>query len=290
MGYKYGPPLLIVVLLLIALNAALYDVDENQQAIVIQLGKPVRSAIAPGLHLKIPFIQKVVCFDRRMLDYDAAPAEMLTTEKKSLKIDCYAKWHIADPLTFFRTLRTVEAALLRLDDIIDSEIRTELGRHLMTDIVSTRRAALMRTVLERANTQAQAYGIEVDDIRIKRIHWPQENQMVFYGRMQAEQDRQAKKYRAEGQAEAFELRAAADGERTVILAEAQRKAQTIRGEGDAEAARIYSGAFSQDPEFFNFVRTLEASCNTLDRETVLVMSPDYEFLEFMKKSGANLGP
>jgi membrane protease subunit HflC len=290
MGQKVGPILMIIVLLLIALFSAFYIVDQTEQAILVQLGKPISGTLAPGLHIKIPFIQKIIVFDKRLLDYDALPAEMLSADKKNLKLDIYAKWRIVDPLKFYKTVRNIDGALLRLDDIIDSEIRMELGRHMMIDIISKPRAKIMDEVQKRSNVWAENYGISVIDVRIKRIDLPHENRQAVYERMRTERDRQAKKYRAEGQGEALKIKAAADREKTIILAEARRKAQVLRGQGDAEATRIYAEAFGQDPEFFNLVRTLEASRKALDDKTIFVMSPENEFLRFMKQSGADFGP
>jgi membrane protease subunit HflC len=289
MGQKAGPVLMIIVLLLIALFSAFYIVDQTEQAILVQLGKPISGTLTPGLHIKIPFIQKVIVFDKRLLGYDAPPAEMLSADKNNLKLDIYAKWRIADPLKFYKTVRNIDGALLRLDDTIDSEIRMELGRHLMIDIISKPRAKIMDEVKKRSNVWAENYGIGVIDVRIKRIDLPLENRQAVYERMRAERDRQAKKYRSEGREEALKIKAAADREKAIILAEARRKAQVLRGQGDAEATRIYAEAFEQDREFFNLIRTLEASRKALSDKTIFVMSPDYELLRFIKRSGANLG-
>jgi membrane protease subunit HflC len=289
MGQKVGPILTIIVLLLIALFSAFYTVDQTEQAILVQLGKPISGVLKPGLHIKIPFIQKVIVFDKRLLDYDAPAAEMLSADKKNLKLDIYAKWRIVDPLKFHKSVRNLESARLRLDDIVDSEIRMELGRHMMIDIISKPRAKIMDEVKKRSNVWAEVYGITIVDVRIKRIDLPLENLQAVYDRMRTERDRQAKKYRSEGQGEALKIKAAADREKAIILAEARRKAQVVQGQGDAEATRIYAEAFDQDPEFFNLIRTLEASRKALDDQTIFVVSPDYEFLQFMKHSEANLG-
>jgi membrane protease subunit HflC len=289
MRQKVGPIVLIIGLLLIALYASFYVVDQTQQAILIQLGEPIEGTIGPGLHIKIPIVQEVIFFENRLLDYDAISAEILSADKKNIKVDNYAKWRIVNPLKFYESVRDTGGALARLGDIIDSEIRTELGRYVMVDILSKPRSALLDPVRKRCDEWAQNYGIRVIDVRIKRIDLPPENRQAVFARMRAERDRQAKRYRSEGQQEALGIRATADSERTVILADAYRKAQAIKGQGDAEAARIYAEAFQQDPEFFDLIRTLEASRKALDEKTIMVISPDYEFLRFMKKSGARLG-
>ncbi|UCD82339.1 MAG: protease modulator HflC [Desulfobacterales bacterium] len=286
MGQKSGPILLIIALLLAALYASFYVVDQTEQAILIQVGEPIGETIGPGLHIKIPIIQQVVIFENRLLDYVAAPAEMLTADKKSLKLNTYAKWRITDPLKFYKTVRDIGGGLARLGDMIDSEIRMELGRYVMIDILFKSRSEILEALRKRCDEGAQAYGMRVIDVRIKRIDLPPENQQAVYARMRAERGREAKKYRSEGQEQALGIRATADRDRTIILAEAQRKAQAIRGQGDAEAARIYAEAFGQDPEFFELTRTLQATRKALDDKTILMISPDYEFLKFMKKSGA----
>jgi modulator of FtsH protease HflC len=290
MGQKIGPILTIIVLLLIALYSAFYTVDQSEQAILVQLGSPAGGTIEPGLHIKIPLIQKIVFFERRLLGYDTTPAEILSADKKNLEVTNYAKWKIVDPLKFYTTVRDMTGAVLRLGDIINSEVRMELGRHVMSDIISKPRADIMDPVKERSDKWAQNFGIRIVDVRIKRINLPEENRQAVYERMQTERERQAKKYRSEGQGEALKVKAAADRERTIILAEADRNAQVLRGQGDAEAARIYAEAYEQNPGFFDFTRSLEASRKALDDNTTLVISPDYEFLRFMKRSGAELGP
>jgi membrane protease subunit HflC len=289
MRQKIGPILLIIVLLLIALYASFYVVDQTEQAILIQLGEPIEGTIGPGIHIKIPLVQKVVIFENRLLDYDATPAEILSADKKNIKVGNYAKWRIVNPLKFYESVRDTDGALARLGDIIDSEIRAELGRYVMIDILSKPRSEILDAVRKRCDEWAQNYGISVIDVRIKRIDLPPENRQAVFARMRAERGRQAKKYRSEGQQEALGIKATADRERTIILADAYRNAQIIRGEGDAGAARVYAEAFKQDPEFFDLFRTLEASRKALDDKTTMVISPEYEFLRYMKKSGANLG-
>ena len=289
MGQKVGPVLIIIVLLLGALYASFYTVDQTQRAILVQLGEPAEEILEPGLHLKIPIIQKIILFENRLLDYDTPRTEILTADKKNLTIESYAKWRVVDPLKFYTTMRDVQGALLRLGDVIDSEIGMELGRRLMSEIIAGPRTDMMESVKKRSNEWARNCGISVVDVDIKRLDLPPENQQAVYARMKAERNRQSRQYLAEGQEEALKIKAAADSERTVLLAEAHRKADWIRGQGDAEAARIYAEAFEQDPEFFDLNRTLEASRKALEDNTILVVSPEYEFLRFMKKSGAKLG-
>lgn len=286
MGKKFGIIVVLIILIIIGLNTAFFIVDQTEQAIVVQLGKPVSGIQKPGLHTKIPFIQDVIFFERRLLDYDARPAEILTADKKNLVVDNYAKWKIVDPLKFYMTVRNVRGALSRLDDILYAELRVELGRHQMIDIISKLRPKIMADVTRRSDKRARDYGISVVDARIKRADLPQQNERAVFGRMRTERERQAKKYRSEGQEEALKLRSAADRERTIILAEAYRKAQKLRGLGDATATRIYARAYNQDPEFFAFLRSLESYRKALGEKTTMVLSQDDKFLEFMNQGGA----
>jgi membrane protease subunit HflC len=290
MSRKLGPAIVLLVVIVLLLRSAFFMVDETKQAIVVQLGKPVSGVKGPGLHFKIPFIQDVIEFERRLLDYDASPAEILTADKKTLVVDNYAKWKVIDPLLFYQRVRNVRGAQSRLDDIIFAELRVELGRHLMAEIINTRRSEIMEAVTKRSDSQAKAYGISVADVRIKRADLPQENERAVFGRMKAEREREAKRYRSEGQEAALRLRAEADRERTVILAEAYRQAETLRGQGEAEATRIYAEAFGYDPEFYAFLRSLESYRKSMDEKTTLVLSPNDEFLKFMKESGVTLEP
>ncbi len=262
---------------------ALFIVDQSQQAIKLQLGEPVGGVIdKPGLHFKIPFIQQVKLFDKRILETDAAPGEVITKEKKTLLIDNFSKWKIVDPLKFLQTVRTEEGAIQRLNDIIFSELRVEVGLHNLIEIVSDKRADLMRKVTKRCNDKAHDYGIEVIDVRVKRADLPAENAQAIFNRMQAERKRIAREYRSEGEEESKKIRSATDKKRTVMLAEAYEKEQLIRSRGDAESIRISAEAISQDPEFYTFLRTLEAYRKTLKQNTTLAISPDADFFNLLR--------
>lgn len=273
-----------IVVLLIVINAAFYTVDQTEDTIIVQLGKPVRVVLEPGLHIRIPFIQQITYFDNRILEYDAAPAEILTEDKKNLVVDNYSKWKIKAPLKFYKTVRNELGAQSRLDDIIYSQLRVELGLHTLHEIVSELRYDIMKKVTIKSNTIAQDYGIEVVDVRIKRADLPPENERYVFERMKAERERQAKKYRSEGQEEALKVRAGADKEKTIILAEAYKTAEQSRGDGDAKAIKIYAQAFKQDPEFYSFIRSLDAYKKSLKKGTVMVLSPDLEFFKYLKSS------
>ena len=266
----------------VLLQQSLFIVQQTQQALVIQLGHPLDKVYKPGLHMKLPFIQNVVYFDARILDYDARPAEALTSDLKSMVLDNYARWKIVDPLRFYRTMRTEANAQARLDAVIYSQIRAHIGRHTLTEVVNDKRTAIMDSVTGKTSQQMSEFGIKIVDVRIKRTDLPAENQRAIFDRMRAERERQATQYRSEGSEESTKIRSEADKERALILAEANKKSQVLRGEGDAEAARIYADAFSKSPEFFSFQRGLEALRKSLGDNTRMVLTPDSPLLQPIK--------
>jgi membrane protease subunit HflC len=270
-------------LLLVVMSRMFYTVSEMTQAVVTQLGRPVRLVNEPGLHVKIPFLQQLTFFDNRLLDYNAAPAPVITRDKKNLLVDNYAKWQISDPLKFLQTVQNEAGAQARLDDIIYSKVREQLGLHDLVEVIATQRAPVMEAVTSGSHEAAAAYGIAVVDVRIKRADLPPENAQAVYGRMRSEREREAKRYRSEGQEEALKIRAATDKQRTIMLAEAYEKEQAIRGQGDASAARIYAEAFQQDPDFFSFARTLEAYRKSLKDKTTVLLPPQMEFLKYLRE-------
>ena len=274
---------LIAIILIFLANLVFYTVDETKQAVVHQFGKPVRTVTEAGLHVKMPWpVQTVIYFERRILDYDSAPTEILTEDKKNLDVDNFAKWRIIDPLKFLVTVQNENGAQARLDDIIYSELREALGQHELEEIVSTNRSELMDMITSASDSTARDYGIEVIDVRIKRADLPEQNERSVYERMRAERKRIANRYRSEGEEEALKIRAVTDSLKVVIMAEAYKNSQITRGDADAKAIEIYANAFNQDPEFFEFIRTLEAYKSIIDSNTVLVLPPDTELLKFLK--------
>ena len=250
-------------------------VDETEQVVILQFGKPVQTITDPGLNFKLPApIQVSNSFDKRLLEYDVPPEEILSRDKKSLIIDNYVRWRIVDPLLFLQTVRAIPTAKTRLDDIVYSELRQELGNHDMAEIITETRELIMEKVTIASNEETSKYGIEVIDVRIRRVDLPQENEASIYARMEAERKRQANKFRSEGEEEAQKIRAATDRDKTVILAEAYKTAQQIRGEGEAEALDIYAESFSKDPDFYEFLRTLETYEKVIDKKTTLVLPGD----------------
>jgi membrane protease subunit HflC len=260
---------------------ACFQIGEWQQGVVLQFGKPVRTVVDPGLNFKMPFIQNVVYFEKRLLEYDASARELITIDKQQLLVDNYSRWRIVDPLKFYQTVLTIEGAQSRLDDIIYSNLREVIGRVTMDDVVSGDRAELMSQVTADSNARAAAYGVEVVDVRIKRADLPEKNEQNVFSRMRTERERQAKKFRAEGEEAARKIRSTSEKERLIILAEAKRTAEIARGEADAKAAAVYADAYERDPEFYSFVRTLEAYRNTLGNQTTIVLDPSSEFFELL---------
>ncbi len=276
--------LVVVVFGLFVLGASpLFVVDVTQTAIVVELGKPKRTVTEAGLYVKVPFIQEVTYFDKRLLDYDSDAQDVITQDKKTLLLDNFAKWRIVDPLKVYQAFQSQRGALQRLHDIIYSELRVELGRHDLLEIVSTTRAELMKVVTQRSNEKASIYGIEIQDVRIKRADLPQENEKTVFLRMQAEREQQAKQYRAEGAEEAQKIRSEAEKDREIILAQAYKESEELRGAGDAKAFRIYADAYRQDPRFFEFTRSMEAYKKTFNEKSTVILSPDSEFFRYLKQ-------
>lgn len=276
--------IIAVIVVLFMLGASpFYVLDLTQTAIVVQLGEPQRTEIEPGLKFKIPFVQEVTYFDKRLLDYDVPAREVITQDKKTILIDNFAKWKIVDPLQVYKSFQTQRGALRRLDDIVYSELRVELGRHDLHEIVSANRLVIMSEVAKRANEKANKYGLEILDVRIKRADLPEQNAKAVFDRMQAERERIAKQYKAEGAEEAQKIRSEAEKDREIILAEAYKTAQEIRGAGEAKAFKIYADAYRQDPKFFEFIRSMEAYRKVFSKDTTMVLTPDSEFLRFLKK-------
>ena len=265
----------IVVLAALFALSTIIIVDETEQIVILQFGKPVRTIKDAGLNWKLPApFQTSNSFEKRLLEYDVPPEEILSRDKKSLNIDNYVRWRITDPLLFLQTVKAVPTAKTRLDDIVYSELRQELGTHDMVEIITENRELIMEKVTVASNEETSKYGIEVIDVRIRRVDLPRENEASIYARMEAERKRQANKFRSEGEEEAQKIRAATDRDKTIILAEAYKKAQQVRGEGEAEALDIYASSFSKSPDFYEFLRTLETYEKVIDKKTTLVLPGD----------------
>lgn len=281
---RRGLPLVVGLLavVLVVASQSVFVVHQTEKALVIQLGDPVDRVYGPGLHFKLPFIQNVVLFNGRMLDYDARAAEALTSDKKTIVLDNYARWRIVNPLEFYRTVRTVPGAQARLDDVVYSQLRAQVGRHTLTEVVSGRRGGIMADVTKRTSDIMRKYGIEVVDVRIKRTDLPTENQRAIFERMRAERERQAKQYRSEGDEESARIRSDADRQKAVILAEAAREAQVERGKGDAKAAATYAESYNKSPDFYAFQRWLEAMRKSFRENSKMVLSNENPLLDLQK--------
>lgn len=311
----FAGTLVVVIAGVITLSSAMFTLDEAEQAIVVQLGAPVGDPITePGLHFKLPFVQEVRRFDKRLISWDGDPNQIPTRGEQFISVDTTARWRIADPLRFLQRVQNERGATLRLNDILDSVVRDYISASDLVEIVrskdwqvsredleraqavsegdeeillqrvSTGREELVRSILEKAREQMPEYGIELVDIRIKRIDYVEAVQQRVFERMIAERQRIAEQFRSEGQGRAAEI----DGETQRLLAqvrsEAQRQAELIRGEADAEATRIYNEAFGADPEFFAFFRTLESYSRSLGGKTTLMLGADNEYLRYLKEA------
>jgi modulator of FtsH protease HflC len=271
----------IVVLVLVAMQT-LYVIREDQQGIVFQFGDPVAVVTEPGIYVKAPFIQDLVRLEKRILGTEPQSAEYLTLDKKRLLVDHISRWQITDPLLFYRTVRTEQGAMARLDQVIAGRLREEIARQNFIDVVREKREAIMEVVTEGAQEPAKSFGITLVDVRIQRIDLPTEVQASVFARMQAERNRIAKRYRAEGEERAIQIRAAAEKEREIILATAYQQSQILRGEGDALAASIYAEAFGRDLEFYSLTRRLQAYGHIINSGSTLVLPPESDLLRYLQ--------
>ncbi|MBT4128584.1 MAG: protease modulator HflC [Nitrospina sp.] len=275
----------IIGLVLIAslISTSMFTVHLTQTAVLIELSKPKDIITEPGLYFKIPVLQKVRYFSKQLLDNDSPPTEVITRDKKNLLIDNFSLYRIVDPLKFLETVRTENGARSRLDDIVYSELRVEIGTHDLMDVVTENRNLIMAKVTAQSNIKAAEYGIEMADVRIKRVDLPPEIANSIFNRMRTERQRIAMEYRSEGKEESTKIRAQTDKEKTILIAEAYKQEQTIRGQGDGLATKIYADSFSKDPKFYNFIRSMEAYKKSLMTGTTILLSEDSEFLNFLNK-------
>jgi len=301
---------LIIVAIIIAVVAAtvggaFYIVNEAEQVIITQFGKPVGDpVITPGLKMKVPFLQKANFFDKRFLEWDGAPNEVPTKDKRFIFVDTYARWRIVDPLLFFQRLRDERGAQSRLDDILDGETRNTVANYDLIEVVrstnrefevssamdesahkdiSAGRVVLEKEVLDNASKRVEVLGIEILDFQFKRTNYAAVDRPKVYDRMISERKRIAEEYRSEGAGEAARISGSKDKDLKEITSEAYREAQEIRGKADAEAADIYAKAYNRDPEFYRFLKTMEVYRTALDKETILMLSTEGEFLKYLEK-------
>jgi len=268
-------------LLVVIASNSLFIVRETEQVIVLQFGRPQRVIQDPGLNWKVPFIQNLKVYEKRVLGSDPPGEEVILADQKRVVVDTYTRWHIDNPIRFYQAVSVESAAQSRLSDIIISALRRVLGNYTLTQLLSEQRTEVMDHIRQQVDEEAKALGIAVTDVRIRRADLPTQTSQAIYDRIRSERDREAREARAQGRELAQQIRARADREKTVIVAEAENRAQAIRGEGDAEAIRKYADAFGRDPEFFAFYRSMEAYRKALaDGGTTMVLSPDSDFFRF----------
>jgi membrane protease subunit HflC len=284
--------LIIVVFVVFVVRMSVFTVDQREHALKLQFGEIIASDYAPGLHFKLPFVQDVYRFQNRILTYENSEEKFLTGEKKNLIVDYFVTWRIVDPAQYYRAVRGDEdAAIERLSAIVKEGIKAAISRRSVQEVVSAERSALMDQMLVEARSRSPALGIEVVDVRVKRIDLAEEVSESVYGRMREERARTAAQLRAEGEEESQRIQAEADRQQTVIQAEAYRDAERIRGDGDARAAEIYAGAYSQDPQFYAFYRSMAAYRESIGGEQdVLVLQPDSDFFRYLQSQlGSSAG-
>jgi len=287
MNNRMGIVLAGVLAAVVLASMSLFTVDQRERAIVFQLGEMKEVITTPGLHFKWPFIQNVRYFDARILTLDTPDAERyITSEKKNLLVDTFVKWKINDPRQYYISVGDEAQAQTRISQTVNATLREEFGKHTVHEVVSEDRDEIMKIVRERANQDAKKIGVEIIDVRLKRVDLPQEVSDSVYKRMDAERKSVANQLRSEGSSEAERIRAEADKEREVIIANAYKEAQRIKGEGDAKAAAAYAQAFGQNPEFYAFYRSLEAYRSSFKSHSdVLVLEPNSEFFKYLKGPG-----
>jgi membrane protease subunit HflC len=279
---------LLVVAGILAMSS-LFIVDQTEEALVLQFGDPRRVIREPGLKVKRPFIENVIFYENRLLDFEPPPEEVIVSDQKRLVVDTYTRYRITNPLLFYQTVNSEAAVRARLSAMVNGSLRRVLGNVTLSALLSHERSAIMRQIRDEVTAQGKSFGIDVIDVRIRRADLPEENSQAIFARMQSERQQQAAQYRAEGAEAAQSVRANAERERTVILAEAQRDAQRVRGDGDAESIRVYAAAYGQDKEFFAFWRSMQAYRDALNgRTTSFLLTPDTSFFRFFENSAGAL--
>ncbi len=270
--------------LLVLASQSLYIVQQPEQAIVLQFGNPVRLIQEPGLKIKMPFIQNVVFYDKRLLNLEPPAQEVVLKDKKRLDVDTFSRYRIVEPLTFYKTVRNEYQAQNRLQEIVNSSARNVLATFTLKELLSEKRTEIMKQISDAVKADAAQLGVKVADVRIRRADLPVQVSQAINDRMKTERIREAKGYRADGEKTAQEIRATADKQATITVATAEKEAQQIKGEGDKKATEIWNKATGVDPEFYAFYRSLEAYRNSFDEETSLVLAPEGEFFSYFGKS------
>lgn len=280
---RSGILLFLAAVIAIAAYLSIFIVNPTQQALVLQLGRVVSVIDEPGANFKIPFVQNVVYLDKRILDLNMSPQEVIAADKKRLVVDAFARYKISNPVLFYQRVNNVRVANQRLSTFLQSSLRSELAKASFVAVVRDDRSGLMENIRRDVSANAAELGIEVIDVKIRRADLPQANSQAIYARMQTERQREATEIRAQGEEQSRRIRSRADRDATVLVAEANRDAEIIRGDGDAERNRIFAAAFGADPEFFAFYRSMQAyEAGLQSGDTSLVLSPDSSFFRFFK--------
>ena len=275
--------LIIIAAIAATASSALFIVNETQQALVIQFGEPKRTVDQPGLKFKLPFIQDVIFFEKRVLSFIPDDGEeAILKDQKRLKVDTYARFKIVDPLRFYQSVRNEIEARKQLDTIVDSALREELGLRGLKEILSEQRNSITKNIRDQVNIKARTLGMEIIDVQIRRADYPEVTSQAIFARMISERERIAREFRATGEEEAQKIRASAEKQRVVTVADGGRQSQEIRGAGDAEAIRIYAESFGQDPEFFSFYRSMEAYKKSFNQDDTMVINPTGDFFKFFE--------
>lgn len=281
--------IIVVLALLLLASASFYSVRMTQTAVVLQFGKAVRVAKTPGLYMKWPLIQSVAFIDNRLSSYSTQPESFLTVAKKPVLISFFTEWQVVNPLVFYTRLHNDASAQSRIGDIVRSSLRSKIGKMTLESVIQGNRQEMIDPVLAEANQRLQSLGVHLVDVRIMQVGLPPEVLQAVYKRMEAERTQEANAYRSRGAADAAEIRASADKEKTQIMADAYRQQEELKGQGDAEAASIYGAAYGKDPAFFSFYRSLEAYRHSLGDKDILVLNPDSPFFKYFRHSLESAG-
>lgn len=276
----------VVVVLAVVVGSTLFAVQQTQQVLVVQFGEVVRQVNTPGLHVKLPLIQSVITFDRRLLDYEVPPEEVILGDQRRLIVDSFARYRITNPLQYYQAVGPTEDGIrARLNNVVSSSLRRVLGNEQLLNVLSNQRGRIMTLIRDQVNAEMRGFGISVEDVRIRRADLPAENTQAILARMNAERERVARQARAEGAEASTKIRAEADRSRTVLLADAHAQADKVRGEGEALSIAIYADAFERDPHFFAVWRTLQAYRNAFaGGQSRLVLSPDSDFFRMLDQA------
>jgi len=277
--------LIFATIAIILLASSMFTLDQRQQALILQFGEPIRVIKTPGIKFKMPFLQNIVIFDKRIIDLGISEQEVIASDQKRLIINAFAKYQIVDPLKFYSTVATQQGLSNKLSGIIDSSLRQVIGEASLNELLTENRSDIMANIKQAVSKSSEIFGISIVDVRIMRADLPQENSDAIFARMQTEREKEAREIRAKGAEEADRIRAEADKQRTIIIAEAKKTSDLTRGEGDATSIKIYADSYGKDPEFAEFYRSMSAYREALKNEkTKMVISPDNEFFRYMNTS------